>query len=138
MKVFLNASVILAGLASATGGSGVLLALSEKKKIRATVSEIVLEEVKRNVRKKFGDQELLRLAAWLKHGKPQIVTVSNREIGSYKNIVASKDRHVLSAAQKSGVDVLATLDKRHLLKINQRKAALPFNILTPGEIIRSL
>lgn len=136
MKIFLDASVILAGLASETGGSRVLLLRSETKGLRVTVSEIVLEEVKRNIEKKFSERELLRFIEWLKKAKPQVVAVNRKEIELFKEIVASKDRHVLAAADKAEVKCLVTLDKKHLLKIDQKKAALPFKILTPGELIR--
>lgn len=138
MKIFLDASVILAGLASETGGSKVLLSLSETGKLTVVVSALVLEEVKRNIEKKFSRRKLLRFASWLKKAKPQVVAVTPREIESYQGIVASKDKHVLAAAAKTRAKYLITLDKRHLLKIDNKKANLPFKILTPGELIKML
>ena len=138
MKIFLDASVILAGLASETGGSRVLLSLSEQKKIITVVSALVLEEVKRNIEKKFSERELLRFASWLKKAQPQVVAVRKREIESFREIVISKDRHVLASADKAEVNYLVTLDKKHLLIINQKKAPLSFSILTPGELITLL
>jgi predicted nucleic acid-binding protein len=138
VKVFLDASVILAGLASEAGASRILLLLSETKKLSVAVSELVLEEVKRNIKKKFTEKELLSFASWLKKAKPQIITVNRREIESYNGIVISKDRHVLASTKKAEVKYLVTLDKKHLLKIDQEKAALSFKILTPGELITLL
>lgn len=138
MKIFLDASVILTGLASETGGSKALLMLSEKKKIGVVVSELVLEEVKGNVKKEFTEKELLSFASWLKKAKPQVIAVSKREIESYKEIVISKDRHVLASAKKAEVKYSVTLDKKHLLKIDQEKANLLFKILTPGKLIQLL
>jgi predicted nucleic acid-binding protein len=138
VKIFLDASVILAGLASETGGSRVLLMQSETKKLSVVISELVLEEVKRNIEKKFSEKELLTFAAWFKRAKPQVIAVSKREIELYKKIITSKDAHILASTDKAKVKYLATLDKKHLLKIDHKKASLPFKILTPGELIHLL
>lgn len=138
MKVFLDASVILAGLASKTGGSNVLLQLSEKGRLKAVTSNLVLEEIKRNIKKKFGERQLVAFAEWLRKTKPKVVAVNEKEIESYKEIVASKDAHVLAAADKAKVKYLVTLDKKHLLSINQETTSLPFKILTPGDLVNLL
>ncbi|MCH7640844.1 putative toxin-antitoxin system toxin component, PIN family [Patescibacteria group bacterium] len=138
MKVFFDASVILAGLMSKTGGSAVLLRLSEKGKLKTATSRLVLEEVKRNIKKKLSKRQLIVFAEWLKKAKPQVVAVSQNEIKKYKEIVASKDAHVIAGAVKTKVKYLVTLDKKHLLKINQEKTSLSFKILTPGDLINLL
>lgn len=137
MKIFLDASVILAGLASKTGGSRILLLSSEKGKLKVVTSNLVLEEVKRNIKKKFGENELIKFAKWLKTAKPGVVNVAEKEINRYKELVASKDAHVLAASHKSKAKYLATLDKKHLLKL-KGQSSLPFNIVTPGELINLL
>lgn len=123
---------------SKTGGSAVLLGLSEKGKLKVTSSNFVLIEVKRNIKKKLSERQLIAFGQWLKKAKPQVVAVSQNEIESYKKIVASKDAHVLAGAAKTKAKYLVTLDKKHLLKINRKKTILPFKILTPGDLINLL
>jgi len=137
VKVFLDSSVILAGLKSSSGASNLLLSLSQKRKIQALTSYLVLEEVKRNISKKFSEKELIKLSNWLKNAKPKIVTLSESDIFLYKEVVATKDVHVLGGAHKVNAEFLATLDKKHLLKIRKNRR-LPFKILTPGELINLL
>lgn len=139
MKIFFDTSVILAGLKSPTGGSGYLLQLSEKKKVKAILSELVLEEVKRNIKLKFAEDEFLRFVRWLREAKPLIVRFTNEsEIKTYENITARKDAPVLAGANIAKVKFLVTLDKKHLLKLNQEDHNLPFQIVTPGELINLL
>ena len=53
IKIFIDSSVIIAGLASKTGGSHEVLALAELKLIIPCISEDVVSEVLRNVQKKL-------------------------------------------------------------------------------------
>lgn len=123
---------------SKTGGSAVLLLLSEKGGLKAMTSNLILEEVKRNIKKKLSERQLIKFAEWLSNAKPHVVAMRAKEIESYKDIVAAKDAHVIAAAAKAKVKYLVTLDKKHLLKINQEKTSLSFKILTPGDLINLL
>lgn len=138
MRVFFDASVLLAGLRSTTGGSSFLLLLSEKKKLNPVISRLVLEEIKRNIKKKFSKKELLRLAVWMKRARPKVVSITERDALVYKVLVPLKDTHVLAAANKTRAKYLVTLDKKHLLKIAQDNTNLSFKIVTPKELINLL
>ena len=52
-RIFIDSSVIIAGLASKTGGSHEVLALAELKLIIPCISEDVVSEFVRNVQKKL-------------------------------------------------------------------------------------
>ena len=137
MKVFFDASVLLAGAKSKSGGSRVILQLAEKGKIDALTSRIVLEEVKRNLKKKFSQAASVSCARWLKATKPGVINVGEKEIRKYLGFVAAKDAHVLAAAKKGKAGFLVTLDKSHLLKLKAHPK-IPFQILTPRELIKQL
>ena len=51
IKVLFNASVVLAGLRSPSGGSAKLLDYSEKREIDSCISEIIFDEIIRNAEK---------------------------------------------------------------------------------------
>lgn len=64
-KVFLDSSVVIAGINSATGASQIILKLSKDGKIIASVSEIVLQEVMRNLKKKLPEKVLIQFLSYL-------------------------------------------------------------------------
>lgn len=59
VKAFLDASVIIAGINSSTGASNFILKLSKDSKIKSFVSEIIIQEVVRNLKKKLPDKILI-------------------------------------------------------------------------------
>lgn len=134
--VFFNASVILAGLASPSGGSAKLLAWMQQRKITGIVSEIVLDEVTRkstrvgitpSVAKKklieFHPQFLLAPAA---------LAIKKFE----KVVVDAGDAHVLASADQAKTDYLVTLDRKHLLVLTGKMKA--FRIVSPKQLIEQL
>lgn len=134
-KVFLDSSVIIAGINSATGASQVILKLSEDRKIIASVSEIVLQEVMRNLKKKMSEDVLIQFFKYLTRSNFRKMEFEQEsEILKYQGITNAKDIHIIAAAFKFKADYLVTLDKKHLLKLERNN--LPFKIVTPGEFLR--
>lgn len=134
-KVFLDSSVIIAGINSAIGASQVILKLSEDRKIIASVSEIVLQEVMRNLKKKMSEDVLIQFFKYLTRSNFRKMEFEQEsEILKYQGITNAKDIHIIAAAFKFKADYLVTLDKKHLLKLERNN--LPFKIVTPGEFLR--
>lgn len=135
-KVFFNASVVLAGLKSPSGGSAKLLTWSRTKKIDGSISEIVLDEVIRNSHK-IGFEEK-RTKLWLKsifghiHQAPKIETIKKYE----KVVIDEGDAHVLASCHELKANFLVTLDKKHLLILKKKIEWL--KIVTPGSLIEIL
>lgn len=135
-KVFLDSSVIIAGVHSATGASQIILELSKGGKIIASVSEIVLQEVMRNLKKKMPENVLIQFLEYLtKSNFRKVEFEQESEILKYQGITDAKDIHIIAAAFKSKADYLVTLDKKHLLKLERKN--FPFKIVTPGEFLKS-
>src|SRR3989338_2331717 len=133
-KVFLDSSVIIAGVSSATGVSQIILKLSKERKIAVAISEIVLQEVIRNLKKKLPERKSIQFLKFLAESNfKKIHFEKESEILKYQGITNEKDIHVLAAAFMSKADYLVTLDKKHLLKLNQED--FPFKIVTPGEML---
>jgi hypothetical protein len=61
----------------------------------------------------------------------------DEDLVRWASVTAEKDCHVLAAALAAGVDVLVTLDKKHLLTEAVR-SAFPIPVRTPGEFLQSL
>lgn len=134
IKVFLDSSVIIAGIHSSTGASHIILEASHKKIIIAFVSSMVIKEVVKNLKKKFPKVTLRKFIKFLPDSNfNKIGFVNEKEVLAFQKLTKEKDIHVLAAAFSAKVDYLVTLDKKHLLRL--RSKSLPFVILTPGELV---
>ena len=137
MRVFLDASVIIAGLYSPSGGSAVILNLIEKGIITGVTSQVILGETKRNIVDK-----LLKITEkyeqFAKQSKIVVVPIPAKEtVAKWHNIIDPKDAHVLAATIASKADYLVTLDRKHFM-LEQVKKAVVFKIVTPKELIEIL
>lgn len=135
VEVFLDSSVIIAGINSTTGASSLILKLSKERKIMASVSEMVLQEVLRNIKRKLPEKVLIQFLKYLAESNfTKIDFEGESEILQYQGITDTKDLHIIAATYKANADYLITLDKKHLLNIKGK--TLPFNIVTPGEFLK--
>lgn len=133
-KVFLDSSIIIAGINSATGASNFILKLSKDRHIESFVSEMVIQEVVRNLKKKLPEKVLIEFLKYLAESNFKKVDFEKEtEILKFQGITDSKDIHILAAADKAKVDYLITLDKKHLL--NLRNDDLAFEIVAPAEFL---
>lgn len=132
--IFLDSSVLIAGLYSDKGGSAKILELIKKKKLAGFISPSIIEETKRNIRKKLSLKLLPKLEKLIK-----IVGVQEnfqpKDIIKYRRLVDIKDLHVLVFTKSSCANFLITLDKKHFKTEKLKNANLPFKILTPKEFL---
>lgn len=134
--VFFNASVILAGLYSPSGGSGKLLSWVKGGKISGLISEIVLDEVCRRAPKikqtsQRAKAEVTKIFFKITEApKQSIVSLFDRII------IDRGDSHVLASCSDNKADYLVTLDKKHLLIL--QKKITEFHIVSPKELIEKL
>ncbi len=134
--LFIDASVFIAAAASATGGSATVLELGRRGLVRLFGSKLVLIEAERNIREKLSPDVMLRFYSQIGTTDLKLVKpASDHEIAAARQIVAEKDAHVLATAVKGRVDVLLTLDRKHLLTAAVRRAS-PVRIQTPGEFLQ--
>lgn len=132
--IFLDSSVLIAGLYSNKGGSAKILELIKEKKLTGFISPSIIEETKRNIRKKLSLKLLPKLEKLIK-----IVWVQEnfqpKDIIKYRRLVDIKDLHVLVFTKSSRADFLITLDKKHFKTEKLQNVNLPFKILTPKEFL---
>ncbi len=132
--VFLNASVILAGLHSPSGGSAKILHWGKTHKIQCIISEIVFKEVLRHANK-LGLSPLFISTAIFTFAKisPAPLRLHTR----YKDIVKDEgDLHLFTSCASLHIDYLVSLDKKHVLALKEK--ITEFTIVTPGELISLL
>ncbi len=129
-RVFLDSSVVIAGLASKTGGSHKILALAEMGIITPYISEDVVSEVLRNVRKKLPDCEALFYTLF-KTLPFKIADGSDKDIEYAKKFINEKDAVIMAAAVSSKAEWLLSLD-RHFLAADWT-GKFNFVVCSPGD-----
>jgi predicted nucleic acid-binding protein len=138
IKLFFDASVLIAAAHSLTGRSGYLLEGCRRGKFKPVVTRLILIEAERNIKAKLGEEDLLRFYQLL--GSVDFIVkppASAREVADYSHLIEQKDAHVLAAAVRSGAQFLLTLDTRHFMTERLSKANLGLIIATPGHFIKA-
>lgn len=125
IKIFLDANIYFTAARSPSGGSSFVLEFVKKGKLKLFITTHVLKEAERNLRLKEDLRVLLRHYENLELAKPRIVKIE-------------KDALVLAGAQKAKVNYLVTLDRKHFFTKEVGLAKLPFQIVTPGQLIEKL
>ena len=135
IKVFIDTSVLIAGVASLTGASAAVLDLCEAESIQMVISRQVLVEADRNFSAKlpglvYEFRQFIRNLVPLMVEDPPAAAVE-RAAG----LIDRKDAAILAAAIESKVEFLITLDKKHFLKQKVQRN-IPIEICTPSDFLR--
>ncbi|KKQ37746.1 MAG: hypothetical protein US54_C0026G0005 [Candidatus Roizmanbacteria bacterium GW2011_GWA2_37_7] len=138
-KVFFDSSVIIAAVGSKTGASARILSYCRKQKIEGYISEYVLLESKKNVRKKFNEIQKQRFNALILKSKLIVIEDPNVEIVTqYVDIISAKDTPVLAAAHILKVDYLITHNTKDFMKPSVLQRVHPIKIMTPKKCVYHL
>ena len=137
--VFLDASVLVAAAGSPSGGSALVIEVCRGQRFAAACSQRVLSEAQINIRGKLPAEAMVRFYQLLAALSPALVPPTTAaEEAKYAAWVAPKDAHVIAAAVQSGAAFLLSLDRKHLVNDEVRRAGLPLQVLTPGEFIQQI
>lgn len=127
--MFCDADVLVAGSASTTGASHVLLKMSELTLIECLTSSYPILEAERNLQAKLpGDVATFRLIVGI--ALTVIPPPSASAVRTLTGQAHAKDLPVLAAALACGADFLATFNTRHF-----RPRSAPPIIVQPGEVL---
>ncbi len=136
-RVFLDASVLFAAAASATGASRAIIVLAEIGLIRVVVSLQVLEEAERNLSRKapkalpFYRQVIASLGLEIV-GEP-----TPDKVVECAEVIEAKDAPILAAAMEAKPDRLVTLNTKHFV-VPEVIAFSKLTIQTPGEFMQGI
>jgi len=137
-SLFFDASVLVAGSHSPSGGSALILAACRAGGFRPQITAaVVLESF--HALKGFPQESLERFRQLLEEITWELLPVPSTEvIQHYEKYIDPKDAHVLAAAVEGRSEFLLTLDRRHILAAVEpvRNAGFLINILRPGDFIR--
>ena len=139
MKVFFDASVIIAALLSPTGGSEKTLSFVKLGLIKGITSHTVIEEIleeKHLYKLKRAKEEIEKFIAesTLLIRKP----ITAAEVRPYLNLIDPDDAHLIAGAVLTSCEYLITLDKKHLLRPDIKENFLPLRIVSPKELLEEI
>lgn len=138
-KLFLDANIFFAATYSETGASRALFKLAEKGKIKLVSSTYAIQEAKRNINFKIGEDQLpkfyalISLLSSLEKRTPSINLKTK-----YQPLITKKDLPILLGAIQQKSNYLITLDRKHFKTQELAKSNLPLKIMLPGEYLQSL
>ena len=138
-ELFLDSSVLMAGICSSQGVSRVLLLLSEDKKIRITISEQVIIEVERNIARKI--PKILSYAReMILQSQIKIVRdPSKMDVFQHLDWISHPaDVPILVAEANAKTEYLVTLNTKHFLDNPQVALRAGLRIGTPGDALKWL
>jgi predicted nucleic acid-binding protein len=136
--VFLDSSVLYAAAFSPTGPARRLILKGLEGSVTLTISDLVLEETKRNLTKNapLVLPYFTRLADLF---SSFITNPTKAEVLQAARIVHLKDAPIVAAAAKGKADYLAIHDVKHLLKQAQAiEEAYLITVLPPAELLSIL
>jgi uncharacterized protein len=137
-RVFLDSSVLYAAAFSATGPARRLIRKGLEGSITLVISDLVLEETKRNLSKNA--PEILPYFTVLADLLSPFSTNPTKAAAlKAAQVVHLKDAPIVAAAAKANAEYLATHDVKHLLKQAQAIAdAYGITVLAPAELVSIL
>ena len=139
-RVFLDSSVVIAGILSPRGGSAAVIDLARVNIVRLALSETIIREAHENLAKKAGREQLRALFVLAIEFKSSIArSPTDQQLRRYDGLILDvHDRHVLAGAATTRSSVLLSLDRRHFFTETLRAAKLSFTIQTPGDFLTEL
>lgn len=136
-KVFIDSSVLFAGIVSRTGHAHTLLQRA-RSEIHIVCSNTVRAEVERNLRRKYRSG-LADFMTLMEAGIFAVIEPPRSLIAECAQLVHPKDAPIVAAAIESDCEWIATYDQKHLL-FARAEILRRYNITTarPDEILESL
>jgi len=133
VSVFFDSDALIAGSASKSGASNILLQLSELKFINGLASARVIEECNRNLLKKLPNA--VDLFKRIIDCSINIVPdPTDRECAFYKDMAHEKDFVILTSAIQNKARYLVTFNSKHYFPTD----TVNIKIVQPGELLLAI
>jgi predicted nucleic acid-binding protein len=135
-RIFIASSVLFTAANSAKGHSHDLMLISAAGKLTLVLSDFVLEETRRNLA--LTQPGLTVLERIIREARIEIVSVTRKQVLDAMKWIVPKDAPILAAAKAAQVDMLVSLDKKHILDHPKLETYINTPILTPAEAFQKL
>ncbi len=136
-RIFVDSSVLFSAANSAKGHSRDLMVLSANGEVNLVLSDFVLEETTRNL-SQLKQPPLAELELLLVNANIEVVEINKEAVLNAGRHVVLKDAPIIAAAKFARVDMLVSLDKKHILNRPELETYIKASILTPAEAIQKL
>jgi len=133
IKVFFDADVLIAGSASTTGASFLLLQLCELGLLKGLTNSQVIIECHRNIRKKIPQAEPA-FNEIVKNSLEIFKELPNFDCENYKNMADEKDLPILISAILSNADYLITFNTKHYFP----DSSIRLVVTNPGTLLQKI
>jgi predicted nucleic acid-binding protein len=135
-RIFLDSSVLIAGVISSTGAARVLMVMSEMGEIELLVSEYIIVETERTLARKV-PHALPEFRQAIKDANIKIVhDPSSKEVQDNLYLITdAEDIPILLSAMKAKVDYLATHNRKHFLDDPKVAERSNLRIGSPGDVL---
>jgi predicted nucleic acid-binding protein len=134
-RVFLDSSVLFSAAYSRQGESRNLVLMAIREEIIVVTSQIVIEETRRNLAE-FAPAALIFLEYAIENIPFELVEPTKREVLDAGKHTVLKDAPIAAAAKKARVDMLVTLDKKHLLGKPGLAEYIEADIIRPSQAVK--
>jgi len=114
-RIFIDSSVLFTAANSERGHSRDLVLMSAREEIILVLSRYVLEETRRNLAG-LKKPKIIDLENLLSKAEIEIVSIDRKEVLHAAEKTVLKDAPIIAAAKKAKVDLLVSLDKKHILE----------------------
>jgi len=139
MRVYFDASIIIAGLLSPTGGSAQLFRFIKLGIITGITSQTAIEEVLEEDKPKRIKRSVEEIEQFIaESGLIVREAITKEEIEPYQDQVDREDAHLIAGAKLTKCTHLVTLDKKHLLRPDIQEKFLPLCIVSPKEVLEEI
>jgi predicted nucleic acid-binding protein len=133
-RLFIDSSVFFSAAYSSKGHSRDLVLMAARGEVLLVVSNLVLEEVRRNLMQSA--PQVLPVFDYLLEILPlDRINPIRKEVVDASKMVELKDAPIVAAAKKAQVDMLVTLDKKHLLDKPEIAEFAGLPVVTPQQAV---
>jgi predicted nucleic acid-binding protein len=136
-RIFIDSSVLFSAANSAKGHSRDLILMGSSGEINLILSDFVLEETVRNL-SQLKQPPLAELEELLENANIEIVEISGQAVLDAGKLIVLKDAPIIAAAKFARVDILVSLDKKHILNRPDLETYIRASILSPAEAFQKL
>ncbi|MCX6056926.1 MAG: PIN domain-containing protein [Chloroflexi bacterium] len=114
LRIFIDSSVLFSAANSSRGHSRDLLLMGASGEIKIIISNFVLQETIRNLSglKKPPLEELDQI---VQNANIELVDASKQSVLDAAKLIVLKDAPIIAAAKTAKVNMLVSLDKKHIL-----------------------
>jgi predicted nucleic acid-binding protein len=129
-RIFIDSSVLFSAANSSRGHSRDLLLMGASGEIKIIISNFVLQETIRNLSglKKPPLEELDQI---VQNANIELVDASKQSVLDAAKLIVLKDAPIIAAAKTAKVNMLVSLDKKHILGRTDLEAYINAPIMTP-------